>query len=102
VESATEIVSKDKHLFANFLLLGLYDWLASRRSLEPLRHLAARLTVFADLEWFPPEVLASAGPREAVARLSESERALIRAILKQHGDRRGFEFFALDAKRSDG
>jgi len=99
VDPIAESVGADPQQPARLLLSGLYPWLASRRPLEPLRRLAARLATVHDIEWFPSEVLASAGPRAAVARLSEPERALVRTILELHRDHRGLEALALDARR---
>jgi DNA-binding transcriptional ArsR family regulator len=89
------VVGDDLRQLQTCLLLGLYSWLASRRPLEPLRQLAAQVFDAG----VAPQVLASAGPREAVARLSEPERAIIRAILQLNGDREGLATLALDAER---
>jgi hypothetical protein len=85
--------------FRYFFEFGFYHWLASRRPLEPLVHLDARLREHYDLQWFPAAPLHSASPREAVARLSEPERVLVREQLERHKDRQGLAALALEAKR---
>jgi hypothetical protein len=62
-------------------------WIASRRSPRRLWKLAERLSATTFLAMFP--ALQTDSPREAVARLSEPERELIRAILENHNDREG-------------
>lgn len=85
--------------FSLFFELGFYRWVASRRPLAPLVRLAARLREVDDRECFPVGPLNSGSPREAVARLSEPERAIVRAILEQHLDGRGLSTLAFVAKR---
>jgi DNA-binding transcriptional ArsR family regulator len=85
--------------FRYYFEFGFYLWLASRRPLEPLVQLDARLREHHDLEWFPAAPLNSASPREAVARLSEPERVIVREQLERHNDRQGLAALALAAKR---
>jgi hypothetical protein len=67
------------------LVPGVYQWLASRRSPQRLLALAERMPGL--IERMP--VLACNTAREAVARMSESERSFIRGLLMRLHDDAG-------------
>lgn len=70
---------------ASELRVGVYAWIASRRSPRRLRGVAALLPDLA--EWLP--LLACNTAREAVARMSEAERTLMREFLDSLDDQAG-------------
>lgn len=72
---------------------GLYAWIASRRPLEPLARLLERLGHEPGDSRLPYALLDSGTPREALARLSASERDLVRVLLQRCGDLDALEHF---------
>jgi DNA-binding transcriptional ArsR family regulator len=63
------------------------SWLASRRSPRRLWQIAEQLSATVFLDLFP--MLQTDSPREALARLPEPERELVRKILEMYDDREG-------------
>ncbi len=93
------ILAANRELFADALSLGLYPWIASRRDLQPLAGLAARL---GEAPVLARAVIDAKHPREAVARLGEPERALVRAQLVRHGDHEGLAALGLAREQPRG
>lgn len=98
LEHISGVFDAKNEFFSRTLFLGVYTWLASRRPLEPLVRLAVRLHELYEVYCIPAPILQANSPREAIARLSEPERALIRAILESHDDTQGLAQLALEAK----
>jgi DNA-binding transcriptional ArsR family regulator len=82
-----EMPAEVREFFSPLLPSAVPRWLASRRSPRRLWGLAEHLSSDTFLAMFP--ALQTDSPREAVARLSEPERELIRKVLESHHDSEG-------------